>query len=526
MGLRVYILLTVLAVLIAFATGILLFGGIRAPEWGVVTMERAQSRVSEYVRTHRDLPRASLAGLFAPGGYPELFDPATAFLQTSYPYAVLSDLERFTRDCVPGRVPSDADQLIKKAYLWQSHACGIEKNLPDEFFVTPPYMHPFGMSFAQLRLERDRDTDLAAAHAGYFHVGEGAGGRSGNGGILRDALEKASSNALTALLKQPLMAVSGEILFLKSASPDAYETDASRPDEYVVTKVADFTAFTRRFGDAIFLREGVLDKDCPLRLGNVCWVLDPDAPVAVFKRYSFLFFASAVVLLILVLWIFLQKIRQDKSEQMRKIFALRTLAHELRTPVTGLALHVETLRGEFDAFSEAGQDAFMRISGDVARLRRLIEASRQYLNAFSGNCLICLAPQTLPSVSEWVHSVVEPYEAVTLSFSGEDGSFRIDSHWLGICLKNLIENALQHGVSPVSVSVIRRDAVLELHVEDNGSLAGKKLGELTAAFAKGAGSQGLGIGLSLVQSIVLEMGGEFSLQYCPSRFSIVVREVA
>jgi signal transduction histidine kinase len=78
-------------------------------------------------------------------------------------------------------------------------------------------------------------------------------------------------------------------------------------------------------------------------------------------------------------------------------------------------------------------------------------------------------------------------------------------------IRNLIENAQQHGSPPVAVSVGRRDGVAVLTVSDGGlGIPEAERERVFAPFyrAKGTRSPGSGLGLGLVRQIARQHGGE------------------
>ena len=120
-----------------------------------------------------------------------------------------------------------------------------------------------------------------------------------------------------------------------------------------------------------------------------------------------------------------------------------------------------------------------------------------------------------------IHDYIE--KGVGYVASPIDGSFKMDVYWFGICVKNLLENALHHGKSPVMITWGLLGDELTLTVTDAGECPYKNLDEILNSDRTGKNSRGLGLGMSIVQKIMQEMGGKLSYQQTPTTFSLFLR---
>ncbi|WP_276202069.1 sensor histidine kinase [Salinivibrio socompensis] len=138
----------------------------------------------------------------------------------------------------------------------------------------------------------------------------------------------------------------------------------------------------------------------------------------------------------------------DRYQQRReRQFILQLLTHELRTPIASLGLTVEMLRNQFDSLDEGTQDVLWRLLADHQRLNQLTETSKGYLSTDKSEQF---KTQTA-SLSEWLDNVCDCVEInYTLE---EDKTLTLPFYWLSICLKNLIQNAHQHGGDTVWIRV-------------------------------------------------------------------------
>jgi signal transduction histidine kinase len=239
------------------------------------------------------------------------------------------------------------------------------------------------------------------------------------------------------------------------------------------------------------------------------------------KRAQIFVYLGIIGVLLLVgtivelLW---RRVRFMKQQKEERAFVMQNLTHELRTPVAGLGLSVEQIRADFDTLPENLQSSFLRICDDVQRLKRVIEGSTQYLRSSTTPQDLFLKKKNIASVNDFVESVIarfdEPIEFAPLA---QDCSVNEDPYWFAICLQNIIQNALKHGKPPVRVELSPN---LKISVIDSGNLHDVSLAELTPAFSKGAHSEGLGLGLSIVNRVIKEMGAKLTVHGAPTTFTI------
>nr|WP_239471796.1 HAMP domain-containing sensor histidine kinase [Olsenella profusa] len=226
--------------------------------------------------------------------------------------------------------------------------------------------------------------------------------------------------------------------------------------------------------------------------------------------------------------------------------ALADISHQLKTPLTSLALMTALVRRELAA--EGGRD------GQLARLRTMerLEGRVEWLVA----SLLKLARIDAGVVSfararvdagELVERAAEPLAVafdladVTLKRDVEAGAgFEGDLSWTAEALENVLKNCLEHTPAGGCVRVRAwQDALaFRVRVEDTGGgIAPEDLPHVFerfyrggAAGATGAGTAasevdpgGVGIGLALAQSLVTAQGGQIRAGNAPdggARFDI------
>jgi signal transduction histidine kinase len=196
-------------------------------------------------------------------------------------------------------------------------------------------------------------------------------------------------------------------------------------------------------------------------------------------------------------------------------------SHELRTPLTLLKTRVQLARRR--TRSQAEHEAVLaEIETDVVRLTRLAD---QLLEV--GTHGAEPSDEGGSDLAEVVERDVSRRNALTRA--ARDGAaaapvrvvatppvqVSLGAVQVAQVLGNLLDNAARHGAPPVTVTVDRVGDSGRLVVVDHGpGMDAEMLATATHRFARAARSrsrEGFGLGLSLVQSIVLRAGGELRL---------------
>ncbi|MEI8593031.1 ATP-binding protein [Photobacterium sp. Hal280] len=241
-----------------------------------------------------------------------------------------------------------------------------------------------------------------------------------------------------------------------------------------------------------------LNQSCPFQYSNLC--IEP-------RRTNVLWWQSGMISLCVIILGLLFRLGLERRREMKeRQFILQLLTHELRTPITSLGFTVEQFRDEYDHLNEHSQHAFYRLLGDYQRLYRLTETSKGFL---SGRQEAGINTQDA-LFSEWLESITSPYD-VQCRIDG-DCMVSLPYYWLGVCLDNLLRNAVLHGKPPISLHARISGRVL-IEVKDQGiSPALWKKWLLTE---KG---QGMGIGLMIVKRIMRRIGGRLTHLRHPTRY--------
>jgi signal transduction histidine kinase len=209
----------------------------------------------------------------------------------------------------------------------------------------------------------------------------------------------------------------------------------------------------------------------------------------------------------------------DMAERLGVVLAAQrefvaNASHQLRTPLTGLRLRLESAR------AKAGREAAVELEAaerEVERLARLL--SSLLTLAREGDKPPASSPVSLARAAERAYerwAVPAEQDGRVLELVGDgDATISASEEDLAILLDNLIENALRYSPSRVSVDWGEDGGEAWLAVLDEGpGLAAGEETKLFERFARGsAGSQrsGTGLGLAIVQTLAHRWRGKASL---------------
>ncbi len=453
------------------------------------------------------------------GGRRELLDPRRT-LPTWHKHLPTDAVATYKaiRDCSEPSV-FVADPELAKAIDWHAASCAHTARELASLAEHPPFMHPTGSSYAYLLTnEAPRPAEAwLAANKRAFHVLE-----------LRELPPALLAPDERALSELPPAAFSRILEGDTTVLSNAWMIHASR-DQYGPTKLVfrhrdDWDAFASRAGVTLVAgASACADAETPV----LCWHTEPVSASRRSGVRALLLGGAALGMLGIALLVALV-VRARREAERERVFLLRTLTHELRSPVTAMRLDVEPLRASFDALPEDCQEPLLRLSEGIERLSRVLEVTGRALSLFDSRVekrASPIAARIVPSVNAYFEELTGEWpEDVVLDLPAEDHAFTTDPDWLRVAVKNLVENAAKHGESPirVSVRVSGREGKSELcvRVQDQGKTPDLTLADAVRPFTKGDRSSGLGLGLSLVQRIVERQGGRLRHEPDPTTFEL------
>jgi signal transduction histidine kinase len=206
----------------------------------------------------------------------------------------------------------------------------------------------------------------------------------------------------------------------------------------------------------------------------------------------------------------------------------RVLAHELKTPLASMRSLTQLMNG-FDLSEAERKRVASLLQHEAGKLETmvgtLLDLERLPLRDFASSSSVIDLGELVSTRVDFLRAGTDRTLFVT---ADRDVFVRADGVLLERVVDNLVGNALKYTVGAVTIRVTRRgnDAILE--VEDRGpGISETEREKIFARFVRGttaAGTNGLGLGLSLVSEIAKWHGGAASLDSVQggSRFRITL----
>ena len=222
-------------------------------------------------------------------------------------------------------------------------------------------------------------------------------------------------------------------------------------------------------------------------------------------------------------WLLVREVRRERTDSFNKTSFVSNVSHELKTPLTSIRLSAEMLSEGRVKDPESARRYLDVIVKECGRLTRLVNNVLDFGRLEQNRRRFELADADLAAVAaEAAESQRSRVEESGLSLAVEVPSApvvrRIDRDAVSQVVVNLIDNAVKYAAAgkEVAVSVSAAGAVT---VADRGpGIAAKHRSRIFERFYRcddsiTATSSGSGLGLSIAQGLVTQMGG--TLRYAP-----------
>ena len=205
----------------------------------------------------------------------------------------------------------------------------------------------------------------------------------------------------------------------------------------------------------------------------------------------------------------LAKIEQDRA------IMLAGISHDLRTPLARLRLETE--------LSVTDDEARANMAADITQLDAIIGKFLDYARPDK----VQLTTVALPEVFETCLFGYRNRTDMRINLDVDEGLLVLaDPVELARVINNLLENASRYGksvdtgVAVLDIAAKARDKWILIRVRDHGiGVSDAQLANLTKPFYRGEAARtaanGAGLGLAIVEKIVLRMGGTFVLSNAP-----------
>ena len=230
-----------------------------------------------------------------------------------------------------------------------------------------------------------------------------------------------------------------------------------------------------------------------------------------------------------------------KNEQLRANL-LRSISHDLRTPLTSISGNADTLLHSYNVLDEqTRKQIFTDIYDDAQWLTGLVENLLSITKIADGSVKLRLSDQVVDDiVSEALRHIDRRSAEHHIAVDCGDVPLlvRVDAGLIMQVLINLVNNAVKYtpAGSNIRITAIQRGNAAEICVSDNGLGIPDELKErvfemfFTGGNPIGDSRRSLGLGLTLCQAIIHAHNGEMTLKEnsphgCIFSFTVPLSEV-
>ncbi len=492
---RFEVFLSFIIIALAFASGALVLSIKNGPSVGM-SLPILKQQLEQFKKATSTLDQVRTDSIS------EFLDPQNIFPSYfRYDYHEVQSLIKLINTCKATKDKRSAALL--KSWRWEDYKCSHQE-IKEDFFLSPPYFHPSGHSFAYLA---NKDVSWIKTHFNLFHIYEL---RDLQNTVLQNVelpapygfLTSLDMNSLTGLTSGDSIVIGGPYVFLGLQDDAGYEIyQKSNWDAYWAA--TPFVPLAQTNSENCFSKEN-----------SICWRYDVKKVIfPVWNPLVYLLALSVVLALSIFILLAMQIYRRQKDQERLK-FTLEMLAHEIRTPAANLTLAVENFRSHFDRFPDDTKAGLLRLFDQVERIKRVAESSRNYLGKKTVAELIITNFSEIVSLKEFINYTLDAYVSqIDIEIVEHSTSIILDPYWTSICIKNLVENALLHGVKPVRVRVLQNGKNWSIEVSDQGT-------EKFDLAKKGSESSGFGLGLKIVKNILPQLYARMTISYTPTRIII------
>jgi len=202
-----------------------------------------------------------------------------------------------------------------------------------------------------------------------------------------------------------------------------------------------------------------------------------------------------------------------------------TVAHELRSPLTGVKGFVATLLSKWDKLNDDQKKMMLEtVNVDADRLTRLIAELLDVARIDTGRLSLYPRPVDFEAAVDRVVASVRAGTGreVVFEIDGDLPTISADPDKLAQVITNLVDNAIRHGEGKVrlSASPIRHEAAYDgvlLHVDDEGDGISPSIrSRVFTKFWKHGTRGGSGLGMYIIHGLVHAHGGAVDIDDSPA----------
>ena len=200
-----------------------------------------------------------------------------------------------------------------------------------------------------------------------------------------------------------------------------------------------------------------------------------------------------------------------------------TVAHELRSPLTGVKGFVATLLSKWERLNDDQKKLMLEtVNSDADRLTRLIAELLDVARIDTGRLSLYPRPTDfVPAVERVLDSIrAGTGREIVLHVKGELPQITVDPDKFVQVVTNLVENAIRHGEGVVRVlaaPAAPAPAGVLMHVDDDGDGISPEIRtRVFTKFWKHGTRGGSGLGMYIVHGLAIAHGGSVEITDSPS----------
>ncbi len=196
-----------------------------------------------------------------------------------------------------------------------------------------------------------------------------------------------------------------------------------------------------------------------------------------------------------------------------------TVAHELRSPLTGVKGFVTTLLSKWDRLNDDQKKLMLAtVASDAERLSRLITELLDVARIDTGRLPLYRRPLDAVPILERLADSIRAGTSRTITIVAPEAGARVfaDPDKFVQVMTNLIENAVRHGEGSVTVTAEPGPTSVRFTVDDQGEGIPEALrARVFTKFWKHGTRGGSGLGMYIVNGLVRIHGGELRISDAP-----------
>ena len=202
-----------------------------------------------------------------------------------------------------------------------------------------------------------------------------------------------------------------------------------------------------------------------------------------------------------------------------------TVAHELRSPLTGVKGFVATLLSKWERLNDDQKKMMLQtVNADADRLTRLIAELLDVARIDTGRLSLYPRPVDFRAATDRVVASVRAGTGREIAFVADDDlpTISADPDKFAQVVTNLVDNAIRHGDGQVTLTAVPiedgapYDGVL-LHVDDEGDGISPDIrSRVFTKFWKHGTRGGSGLGMYIIHGLVNAHGGSVEIDDSPA----------